>query len=225
MKKLFWVVCLMCVGFGGVAAEEDCDGGMVKIGGEGNVALVASSRIPDDTIDTIARRLGGMLMVKVVHRQGAWSLEEAEFACEKYESKAVIFIVSDEAYPMSLVALESRWAIVNAVRLQSSDAGLFARRLQKEVFRVASALLGGSSSKYKVSVMRGVFSVEDLDKRAGDVITFDLLMNIFNYMPQMGLKQYEVMSYRDACEEGLAPVPTNDVQRAIWEKTRKQLAK
>ena len=32
------------------------------------------------------------------------------------------------------------------------------------------------------------------------------------------VRKIEVVSYQDACEMGVAPAPTNDVQKAIWDK-------
>jgi hypothetical protein len=51
--------------------------------------------------------------------------------------------------------------------------------------------------------MRPVFSKEDLETKAGQVITFDSLMSIYSYIPSLGLKQYQMMTREDAEAEGL----------------------
>ena len=36
----------------------------------------------------------------------------------------------------------------------------------------------------------------------------------------MGITPYRRTTYREACQEGWAPQPTNDVQKAIWEQVK-----
>lgn len=97
---------------------------------------------------------------------------------------------------MSLVAMEARWGVVNAEGL---DEGC----VSKEVLRVMTVILGGASSKYTASMMRPVFSKEDLSKKAGDVVTFDSIMAISTYLPELGIKPYQMMTREEAVEEGL----------------------
>jgi len=101
--------------------------------------------------------------------------------------------------------------------------GLNDAQLEKEVLRVSTVLLGGASSKYPASTMRPVFSVADLDK-AGGLVTIDSLMAIFPNLESLGIKQFQTMSYRDACYEGIAPAPKTDLERKIEAEVKKQLA-
>ena len=39
-----------------------------------------------------------------------------------------------------------------------------------------------------------------------------------------GIKTLTIASYRTACHYGWAPAPTNDVQRAIWQKVHEMPA-
>jgi hypothetical protein len=36
----------------------------------------------------------------------------------------------------------------------------------------------------------------------------------------MGIKPARMTTYRKACEEGWAPMPTNSVQKAIWDEVK-----
>jgi hypothetical protein len=38
------------------------------------------------------------------------------------------------------------------------------------------------------------------------------------HLKAIGITKKVVKTYLDACEEGWAPAPTNDVQKAIWDK-------
>ena len=40
------------------------------------------------------------------------------------------------------------------------------------------------------------------------------------YLGALGVVPAETATYRQACREGWAPAPTNDVQRAIWDRYR-----
>lgn len=42
-----------------------------------------------------------------------------------------------------------------------------------------------------------------------------------DYLKRYGVEPYVETTYRHACQEGWAPTPTNDYQKAIWEKERK----
>ncbi len=46
----------------------------------------------------------------------------------------------------------------------------------------------------------------------------DVTMRQLKYLADMGGKPQSRTTYRKACEEGWAPAPTNDVQKAIWDK-------
>ena len=43
-------------------------------------------------------------------------------------------------------------------------------------------------------------------------------MRCQRYLLSLGVKPYRLTTYRKACEEGWANPPTNDVQKAIWDK-------
>lgn len=169
---------------------------MVKIGGEGRVLVVNACDASATALESAARKIGNLLMINIDVEKGAWSFSTAQKSLEATGANAAVFVVKDASLPISLIAMESRWGVVNA-------EGLSDKSVEKEVLRVATVVLGGASSKYSASTMRPVFSREDLEKKSGDVVTFDSLMSIFTYLPDMGIKQYRMMTREDAIEEGL----------------------
>ena len=169
---------------------------MVKIGGEGKVAIVNACDAPTGALDVALRKVTNLLMIDYEIRKGEWEMAEAQRCFEATKANAAVFIVKDAALPMSLVAMEARWGVVNAEGL---DEGC----VSKEVLRVMTVILGGASSKYTASMMRPVFSKEDLSKKAGDVVTFDSIMAISTYLPELGIKPYQMMTREEAVEEGL----------------------
>ena len=46
------------------------------------------------------------------------------------------------------------------------------------------------------------------------------LRNIMTHLLAIGVTRSQTFSYRELCTQGKAPAPTNDVQRAIWEKVK-----
>jgi hypothetical protein len=87
----------------------------------------------------------------------------------------------------------------------------------KEVVRMLTILLGGANSKFAASAMHNVSSVKDLD-RVGSIIGFDALMNIAPKIGELGLSQSRIMSYREACREGVAPAPQSEREKRIWDE-------
>ena len=194
---------------------EPPDGGTVLVGAEGKLAIVDACGIGEDAIKSASKKIGNFFMIESVTQGGQWSLMSAKDSFAATGATAAVFVVKDEALPISLIAMESRWGVVNAALLDG-------KTLEKEVLRVAIVLLGGASSKYPASTMRPAFSVDDLNE-VGELVTIDTLMAIFPNLEKYGFKQYQMMTYREACEEGLAPAPINDEQKAIADEYKNAL--
>lgn len=192
-KMIILAIGLMAVSF--ARAEGNVDD-KVKIGGEGVLAFVNACGVEDSPLQIASRKIGNLLMIHTSIQTGAWHFVEARKDFANTKATAAVFIVKDKAMPLSLVAMEERWGMVNA-------EGLSSESLEKEALRVAIVVLGGAGSKYSASTMRPVFSAEELEKKAGDVVTFDSLMAMSSYIPEMGFKQYRMMNREDAIEEGL----------------------
>ena len=65
--------------------------------------------------------------------------------------------------------------------------------------------------------MRDVKSLADID-RMPERFGLDTIAHIRNSAPFYGLVPWYQTTYIKACEEGWAPAPTNDIQKAIWDK-------
>ena len=129
-----------------------------------------------------------------------------------------IFIVEDADLPMSLIAPEARWALVNVARLKSEKEPFFKARVKKELSRVGAMLCGGYKSSYPGNLTEPVLKAEDLDVRTTDALPVDVLGRFPSYLETYGLAPGMMLTYRNACEEGWAAAPTNDYQKAIWEE-------
>lgn len=196
------------------AEQEPPDGGMVMVNAAGKLAIVNACSYEGAVISNTVKKIGNVFMILAEEQKtGTWSLCEAKTAFDATKANAAVFVVKDKSLPISLVAIESRWGVVNADGM--SDA-----ILSKEIMRVTTLLLGGASSKYPASVMRPAFSLEDIEK-VGELATIDSLMAIFPNLKAYGFKQYEMMSFREAYESGFTPEPQNDEQRKIAAEFKK----
>lgn len=150
----------------------------------------------------------------------AIDVEEGSFALPNpiLKGEACLFIVSDPALPMSLVAPEARWAMINLAPLKTQKKPFFDARVKKELSRGFSFLAGGSNSQFEMALTGCVVKPEGLDEFANEDLPFDVLRRIESYMRGYGIAPYKLTTYRKACQEGWAPAPTNDVQKAIWDE-------
>ena len=189
MKTMALMLCSALIAHG---AEE-----MVRVGGSGRLAIVdACGGLQQDSISGAAGDIRRILMLDVSTPSGGeWSLADSTRAFAAADANAAVFVVKDSSLPISLVALESKWGVVNATGL--SDGAV-----KKEILRVATMVLGGAGSHYPASSMRPAFTAEEIDTKTGDAITFDSMMAIFNYIPALGMKQYRMMDREDAVEAG-----------------------
>ena len=184
-------------------------GGIVERKGQGKVVVVnCQERIAESLIKERTARLARLLKCAFEVRKGAWEISAPNAA----DANIAIYIVDDPKLPMSLVAAESGWGVVNAVGLESGE------RFSRQLTRVFALTAGAMCSINIHSPMQPVSKVEDLDKLLSDNIMRDMIDSIRHNMKARGITQNTVSSYKRACEEGWAPAPTNDYQKAIWEK-------
>lgn len=197
------------VASGAFAANAQKDE-MVRIGGEGRLVFVNAAGIDDEPLAGAADIIGKMLMIETEVRKGTWTLADADRILGEIKATAAVFVVSDRTLPISLIAMESKWGVVNAANLTPDQT-------RKETLRVAAVVLGAAASKYQSSVMRPAFSADDLEKKAGNLLTIDQMMAIYPNLGAFGFSQFQVLNYREALEEeveGLPP-PANEAQRRI----------
>ena len=189
-------------------------GGNLKAPGtqKGKVVIVSSaSDMPQTSLDAVVKQFDDSIHIAVEVQKGEFSFESPKIVGE-----ATLFIVDDPKFPMSLVAAESRWALVNVAKLKSEKPQFYAARVRKEVVRTLVALLGGCNSTYPDALTGCVTKAEDLDRFADTRLQLEIEQRLPSYMEKLGITPYVMTSYRKACQEGWAPQPTNDVQKAIW---------
>lgn len=134
-----------------------------------------------------------------------------------------IFIVSDAHLPPMLVAPEERWSLVNVEKLRKGlkedvvGKRLLGARCRGELMRAFALVCGNGTSQYPNNVLDAI-TVEGLDETDPDVLVFDMYQRCKQHLERLGITPKKLVTYSAACQQGWAPEPTNDVQRAIWNK-------
>ena len=129
----------------------------------------------------------------------------------------VVVLTERPDTPVLLVAPEDRWAAVNVGRLAADGASaekLLGRTL-KEIWRASAFALGAGYAEGQPDLMGPIGTIPELD--AGAPAPSPACYNMMIGVAQRyGIEPVQVATYRQACQEGWAPAPTNDVQKAIW---------
>lgn len=147
-----------------------------------------------------------------------------KFAFQKpqIQGNVSLFVVNDPALPALLVAPEDRWAVVNVAPLDNGKPAFFKARVVKELARGFSALCGAMNSSYPAALTGGVTKPGDLDEFSDARLPVDVIARFAPYLAPFGASPAVYSTYRSACKEGWAPAPTNDYQKAIFEKVQQE---
>lgn len=193
--------------FGGMIARPNTQKGEVFF-------VNCQKRVPKAWIDELVGYFADETLFKVSYKEGAF-----DFASPKIEGNASLFIIDDAKMPAILFAPENRWAFVNiAVIAKEERPAFFEARVKKQLSRGFALLCGASNSQYPNALTRGIVDEADLDKNIDYILPVDLFQRFVKYMEPLGVRPEIKVSYRKACQEGWAPAPTNEFQKAVWDK-------
>ena len=202
--------------------EKVAEGQMKVFGGfladrrqqTGNVVVINCQEAADDAlIDAALAKFTELVHVDFKKETGVFNLPKPTL-----KGEATLFIVDEDGLPMSLVAPEARWAMMNVAALKADKRPFFEARVKKETFRVLSYLLGVAGSKYPQCITGCVTKAEDLDEILDVKMPLEFEQRFERYLPGLGIVPWKKVSYKKAVQEGWAPTPTNEYQQAIWDK-------
>ena len=195
-------------------------GGLLTRPGKGCMAIVSGQKLyGKEDLDKYIQMYSGQFKFPVQYMtcEPGVSIANATERRNALKVDVAVFLVDDAALPMSLVAVEEKWAIINISKVveKGVEKSVNDKRLQREFSRTFKALFSGVE---KAKDMMAVAKASDLDRITSDPIDAQTLFNIINGMHSYGLVPPRTVPYRRACREGWAPQPTNDVQKAIWDE-------
>ena len=195
-------------------------GGLIEKPGTGSIAIInCQSAVSDDVLQNAIRQFTKQIRVSVQFIKGDVPDVYVGIQIPK-DAAAALYIINDKKLPMSIVSAEAHWGVLNICPIvhKVKSAVLVNERINKAFLRAAIATFGGGAPLKEGSVMDPVTSIEDIDSLLSLGITHEHLGGIKRNLIAMGVTEYRRATYRIACQEGWAPPPTNDVQKAIWEK-------
>jgi len=129
---------------------------------------------------------------------------------------AVALFERDDATTLTLMPEEFK-ATVNVTALSSDGAApdVVLSRLQKELLRATLYLMGSGYTRNDIT--KPIKSLKELDA-ISIVNPYPETMMHLNAKAAAGIQTIRFATYGQACREGWAPAPTNDVQKAIWDE-------
>ena len=233
--KVILVAVLSALSFATFSAETQSDaelyvkyGGLVRLQGKGNVAVIDCRKQPN-AADFAAGRdsVERTCYLDIIHRKGEpFALDNAKSQLKASGANAAVFIADDPHLPMSLAASEESWAMLNVapIRADNPNAKTFEHRISVLFVRQFCRALGSDECLGRDAAFHSILNTKDIDEITSLDITFGPEMSIKQTIRLRGLEMIEIGTYEDACQLGIAPPPTNDIQRAIWAREKEKKA-
>jgi len=203
-------------------AEYEAFGGVLKRPNtqKGRVVLVnCQKKLPLDALAVSAALFEKEVQFGVEVEEGVF-----DFPSPAIHGEASLFVVDDPKLPTLLVAPENRWALVNVSAL-GGNGEVFRSRSKKEIARAFGLLGGAFQSTFKQTLMSNITAPAQLDAFRDDRLPFDTCTNIGRYLKGYGLQPFKTAYYSEACEEGWAPPPKDEIQKGIAAEIKAELEK
>lgn len=201
---------------------------MIMRPSKGKLVLINMQKdIPEEKLAGRGRILEETLctLMKVESEMDSFSLATAESLMNKHQANVAFFLIEDKSLPMSLTCLEGAWGMINMAKLKEGNVeqSVLVKRFAVEFNRVIRSLLnvgenGGRPTSGSSTVRQAPRKASDLDQIKQSGIPMDAAIGIHGNMRSFGIEKARLFFYEEACENGWAPAPTNDIQKAIWER-------
>ena len=236
MKKSIFVIAAAAFAFVVCAADADTprrvrprgvakqSGGIVERAYAGKVVRVfnAQSAVPSDIVAkaVLDTRLSAQLPVEVVAAEAsgeAAAMANASKLANGANVGAAVVMVEKPGQPIIIASPDGRWAILNVAEI-GRDSGKVEVRFRKLLWNAVAHALGAGSTGDRGCVLRGFGSMQELDGIAATTPGPMAHNAMIEVAAARGIGMISFASYRTACQQGWAPQPTNDVQKAIWDE-------
>ena len=178
----------------------------------------ASSSAITNALSTINRTV--KVQTKIV-KEDAVTVDNIRQLIHKHGGVVGVAVIDvADKLPALLSATEEGWAIVNVGKLGADNPSqdVLSSRLRKEILRAFAFAAGGVYSSKGDPVMIPIRTPVDLDKIAHEDFAVAMRQTFSLVLPEQGLTPWLETTYLKACQEGWAPQPTNEYQKAIWEQ-------
>lgn len=132
---------------------------------------------------------------------------------------AIDLVADDSARTLTLYPEEFKATLnIKALAADNATEETLQSRVRLELARTAMFLLGSGFASYGC-ITKPIGSLSELDSLAKETPSAEAVTHL-NAQRRLGVKLIRYTTYKQACEQGWAPAPTNDLQRAVWEKVK-----
>ena len=185
------------------------------------VVLNAQVKVPQPVLTPVIATIEMCMHVqsKIVHAAKAPAFQEIQSAIKAAGGELGV-VVMDNDWPTLTVMPENGYAVVDVGALSQDGPApdILASRVRKEALRAFAFLTGAAYMARGEPLMRDIRTVKDLDAVPIERFGVETIAHVRESAPFYGLIPWRQATYKRACEEGWAPAPTNEYQKAIWDK-------
>ena len=162
----------------------------------------------------------GLCPSEAVRRQLAGDALAEGHAAAKESCGVVMLVDGAEDAPLVTVYPEEHLAIIDMTALSKGAGGSGVRqdRVEKLAWRAIGHLVGCGAPDGYTCVMKPARNMAELDAMPNKFIHPATFFKARPYFDMCGVTPARKGTYESACQQGWAPAPTNDVQKAIWDK-------
>ena len=140
-------------------------------------------------------------------------------AAAKDASGVVMLVDGAEDAPLMTAYPEEHLALVNMTVLSKGvSSGVRQDRVEKLTWRAIGHLVGCGAPDGYTCVMKPLRNMAELDAMPNKFIHPASFFKARPYFDMCGVTPARKGTYESACQQGWAPAPTNDIQKAIWDK-------
>jgi len=161
----------------------------------------------------------GLCPSEAVRRQLAGDALAEGRAAAKESCGVVMLVDGAEDAPLMTAYPEEHLALVNMTVLSKDvSSGVRQDRVEKLTWRAIGHLVGCGAPDGYTCVMKPLRNMAELDAMPNKFIHPASFFKARPYFDMCGVTPARKGTYESACQQGWAPAPTNDVQKAIWDK-------
>ena len=183
--------------------------------GSGKVAIVnAQKRFTEADLKPVAVAIDKLLRLDcAIGNMDKVELAEAVKAVKDTGAAAGVVVAElDASLPALILFPDQMCAVVNVGALPAKANAVL---LRKEMVRGLTAVSGALESQVTPSLMSAFPDIRNLDAFPAEWIPADVMVRMKKSLMNMGVTPYVVKTYKQACREGWANAPTNDLQAAV----------
>lgn len=132
----------------------------------------------------------------------------------------VMLVDGSEGAPLTTIYPDEHLALINMTALSKgiSGSGMRQDRVEKFVWRAIGHIVGCGAPDGYTCVMKPIRNMTELDAMPNKFIHPATFFKARSYFDMRGVTPARKGTYESACQQGWAPAPTNDIQKAIWER-------